>query len=379
MLKSVMPLHVSKFVPPPFAGVEAHIDTLLRSLAPEIKATLVAGSFGRSQRGEDGPYRIIEARSFGRLGMLPLSPKIMWHVRNEFKSGRANLLHLHAPNPWGDFSALYSAKDHPIVMTWHSDIIRQQNMLKFYRGTQKRVLERVDRIVVFTPKHYESSKQLHQINLESKVSVVPIGIDFEPLDSIVSDPEILATVDRFAAGRPLLLTIGRHVYYKGYSFLLSAMAKLHSSAVLVMIGTGPLTEDLKKQALELGLMDRVLFLGETTTSALVSVLRRSDYFCLPSVERSEAFGIATAEAMACGKPAIVCELNNGVNYLNKDGITGISVKPRDVNELAGAIDALARDDGLRRKMGEAAKQWVRSQFSIHAMREGTLKLYSELI
>lgn len=375
----IRPLHVSKFVPPPFAGVEAHIDTLLRALAPEIKATLVAGSFGVGRIEEGEPYRIVAAGSLGRVGNLPLSPKVIGIVREELRSGRSNLLHLHAPNPIGDLSALLGAKDIPVVMTWHSDIVRQKAVLKYYRYFQRKALMRADRIVVSTPKHYESSEQLHQFDLSHKISIIPYGIDFEPLDKGIRDFEVLDKVEQFSCGRPVVLTIGRHVYYKGYGHLLSAMAKVRSDAVLVMIGTGPLTTDFQKQVLESGLKNRILFLGETSTLALISILHRCDYFCLPSVEPSEAFGIATAEAMACGKPAIVCELNNGVNFLNKDGITGITVQPRNIDELASAIDTLALDESLRSKLGVAARTWVRSQFSIGAMRSATIELYSQLV
>ena len=72
-------------------------------------------------------------------------------------------------------------------------------------------------------------------------------------------------------------------------------------------------------------------------------MRRCDFFCLPSIERSESFGIASAEAMSFGKPTIVCELHNGVNYLNQAGETSLVTPPRDEAALADAIDQLAND------------------------------------
>lgn len=373
------PLHVAKFVPPPYAGVEAHVDTLLRALRPEVEGTLVAGESPAATQLEPPPYRVLTAKSYGRLSSVTLSPGVLPLVRGELRSGRCNLLHVHAPNPWGDLAALACGRDVPVVITWHSDIVRQQTLLKVYRPVQRAALRRADRIVVFTPKHYESSEQLHQIDLSSKIVKVPIGIDFGRLDAGSGDAATRAEIDRFAQGRPVLLTVGRHVYYKGYSFLLAAMAKLRSDTVLVMIGAGAFTESLMQEADELQLRERVLFLGEVDNASLVAAMHRCDFFTLPSIEPSEAFGIASAEAMACGKPTIVCELGNGVNYLNRDGHTSLTVPPRDVPALADAIDRLARDDALRSRLGVAANTWVREEFGVAAMKRGLIELYASLL
>ena len=122
----------------------------------------------------------------------------------------------------------------------------------------------------------------------------------------------------------------------------------------------------------------MLFAGEVDESTLVRAVHRCDVFCLPSIEPSEAFGIASAEAMACAKPTVVCELGNGVNYLNRDGVTGITVPPRDPSALAHALDMLVRDDPLRLAMGAAAREWVREQFSVETMKQRTLALYRTL-
>jgi rhamnosyl/mannosyltransferase len=310
---------------------------------------------------------------------VTLSPGVLQHARSELRSGRCNLLHLHAPNPWGDLAAVMADSRLPVVMTWHSDIVRQRALLQAYRPVQRRVLRRADRIVVFTPRHYESSEQLHQIDVSAKVVKVPIGIDFSRLDPGKADPRAAAAIDAFAQGRPVALTVGRHVYYKGYGELLSALARLRSEAVLVMIGTGVLTEDLKRQAQELGIRERVLFMGEVDDAQLASAMHRCDFFCLPSIAPSEAFGIASAEAMSCGKPTIVCELGNGVNYLNRAGVTSLTVPPQDVDALAEALDTLARNASLRQRMGAAGARWVHEEFGVAAMKRGMIDLYRSLL
>jgi glycosyltransferase involved in cell wall biosynthesis len=376
----IRPLHIGKFVPPPYAGVEAHVDTLLRALLPEVRATLLAGAspIAGAAVSSCSPYRTLVARSYGKLASATLSPSVLSIARQELSCGRCNLLHIHAPNPWGDLAALACARDVPVVMSWHSDIVRQRRLMKVYQYVQRRVLRRADRIIVFTPKHYESSAQLHELDVAAKIAYVPMGIDFAGLDQGYADVAMAARLKAWARGRPLLLTVGRHVYYKGYDYLLAAMARLRSETVLVMVGAGGLTSALQQQVRELGLEQRVLFLGEVDKAALVAALHACDMFALPSIAPSEAFGIASAEAMACGKPTIVCQLHNGVNYLNREGETSLVVPPRQVAALADAVDALALDEGLRRSMGSAASAWVRGEFSLDAMKQGTLTLYRSL-
>ena len=378
-MSQARPLHVAKFVPPPYAGVEAHVDTVLRVLRPEIEGTLVAGRLPSGAPADPHPYRVIEAASFGTFGSVPLSPSVVTHVRRELSSGRCNILHVHAPNPWGDLAALACGPQVPVVMTWHSDIVRQRRLLKVYRPIQQAALRRADRIVVFTPRHYESSSQLHEVDVAARIVKVPIGIDFDRLDARFGDSAVTARIDAFARGRPVLLTVGRHVYYKGYSYLLDAIARVKSELVLVMIGAGALTESLERQAGELRLGERVLFLGEVDNPGLVAAMNRCDFFTLPSIEPSEAFGIASAEAMSCGKPTIVCGLGNGVNYLNRDGVTSLTVPPRDAAALARAIDTLASDTALRQEFGTAARTWVREEFGTVAMKRGLMDLYASLV
>ena len=374
------PLHIGKFVPPPFAGIEAHIDTLLRALVPAAQPTLLASRPpGRDSVLSPTPYRTLAVACHGTLASVPISPRILGVAREELRIGGANLLHTHAPNPWGDLAAITAGRDVPVVMSWHSDIVRQRLLLRAYGPLQRRAVQRADRIIVFTPLHRGSSTQLDLPGVDAKLVMIPMGIDFAALDARPLDAAVAHDLARWAADRTVALAVGRHVYYKGFGYLLSALAATRESCVLALVGTGPLTPALRAQATALGLADRVRFYGQVTDSVLATLLSSCDFFCLPSVEPSEAFGIASAEAMAFGRPTIVCELGNGVNYLNRSGVTSLVCPPRDVGALADALDRLSRDAPLRRRMGEAARAWVRSEFDVGRMRDATLALYRSVL
>jgi rhamnosyl/mannosyltransferase len=207
---------------------------------------------------------------------------------------------------------------------------------------------------------------------------VPYGIDFTPFETAAATA---AGVElKRASGRRLVIfAIGRHVYYKGFEFLVRAMRDVRDDATLVLGGTGPLSEPLKELASSLGLAGRIVFPGRIADDALPAYYHAADVFCLPSVEQSEAFGLVQIEAMACRKPVISCELGNGVSYVNRDGVTGLVVPPADPHALAIALNRLLDDGALRGRMGEAGYVRAKSEFTIEAMTRGMLSVYQAVL
>ncbi len=373
-------LHVGKYFPPPYGGIEAHIDTLLRSLAPEVSSTLVAAEGSLKKSTQLLPYDCLIAESYGVFSSVNISPQVIPLAYNHLSNKHSDLLHIHTPNPWGDLIALIK-KDIPVVMTWHSDILRQKKLLCIYRVIQKMALKRVQKIILPTPFHINGSSQLRipKYDLESKFEVVPLGIDFSKFSEDVSGSKLTEKIKLISKGRPILLTVGRHVYYKGYDYLIEAMALLKTDAVLIMIGSGPLTASLIQRVRALNLQDNIFFLGSVNSIDLVAAMKICDIFTLPSVERSEAFGIASAEAMYCEKPTVVCDLDNGVNYLNQHGRTSIVVPPKNPQELAYAYNFLINNSTERIKMGGRAKFWVTQNFSVLKMKKEMLRVYNSVL
>ena len=112
---------------------------------------------------------------------------------------------------------------------------------------------------------------------------------------------------------------------------------------------------------------------------MAAYFNASDVFCLPSVAQSEAFGLVQLEAMACGKPVVCTQLNNGVNVVNQAGITGLAVLIRDASALAAALSKLLNDDALRSKLGQQAKVHAINGYSLSAMSNSHLALYHMLL
>ena len=101
-------------------------------------------------------------------------------------------------------------------------------------------------------------------------------------------------------------------------------------------------------------------------------------FCLPSIEKNEAFGIVQLEAMACAKPIISCDLTNAVNNINQDGLTGFVVSPRCPTLLADAIRRLYQEPLLCHALGRTAYQYAKEKFTIQRMVQQVKNLYEEI-
>ena len=173
----------------------------------------------------------------------------------------------------------------------------------------------------------------------------------------------------------ICFSFGRHVGYKGYEYLIDAAEKLNGNLRVLLGGSGPLTEKLKKYAAEKG--NRVEFLGKLSESQLKAYLCACNIFCFPSVGRNEAFGLALAEAMYFGKPAVTFTIpGSGVNYVSVNGETGIEVANRDSAAFAEAVNTLASDDGSRKKYGEAAKDRVERLFTKKKFSEKVRRMFA---
>jgi rhamnosyl/mannosyltransferase len=301
----------------------------------------------------------------------------LW-ARRLHREQRFDIVHLHFPDPMSHLAAAALPADVKLVISWHSDVIRQQRLLELYRPFLDRIVARADAIIGATPRHFSSSTQLGACRDPKRLRVVPYGIDFGPFDA--SAAAAAGKELKRKLGRSFLIfAIGRHVYYKGFEFLVRAMREVRNDAVLVLGGTGPLRDSLSELAASLGLADRVLFPGRIAEEALPAYYHAADVFCLPSVEPSEAFGLVQVEAMACRKPVISCELNNGVTYVNRHEETGLVAPPRDPGALAAALNRLLQDETLRKRMGEAGYARAKSEFTLERMWEGTLAVYRSVI
>jgi glycosyltransferase involved in cell wall biosynthesis len=145
-------------------------------------------------------------------------------------------------------------------------------------------------------------------------------------------------------------------------------------ANLLIVGDGPLRHKLEAEAsVNPVLRSRIHFLGHVED--VTPFYHACDVFALPSIARSEGFGIVQLEAMACAKPVVNTRLPSGVPYVSLDGVTGITVEPGNAAEIAGALNRLLDDPELRAAYGNAGLHRVRAEFTVAAMVGRTIEVY----
>lgn len=367
---------VNKYYPPHLGGIEFHMRDLATALAVrgvEVRAIVSNEDNAVASETIDGVEVIRMARSF-HYASTPVVPGMARALRKESaREGAPDLFHLHFPYPWGEVAWLRAKVSQPTVLAYHSDIVRQKVLLAAYSPILDRVLDRVDVILASSPNMVEHSPFLSRH--AEKCRVVPYGIHVE---RYADTPELLARAAalREGHGRPIVLFVGRLVYYKGPEVLVRAMAGV--DADLVVIGRGPLKPDLEALAASAGIASRVTFLDPVDDDELAAWYHAADVFCLPSVARSEAYGLVQLEAHASGTPTVSTTLTTSVPFVNADGVTGLTVPPGDVPALADALQTLVTDESLRARLGAQARERTRAEFTIQGMVDRTLEVYAEL-
>jgi glycosyltransferase involved in cell wall biosynthesis len=365
-------VHVFKdYYPPTTGGIEQHMRVLCAGLARHIDVTVLVPSRSRRRIEErlDG-VRVMRVPEFGRYFSAPLCPSMPAELRRL----TPDLVHLHFPNPTGDLAYLLSGCRAPVVLTYHADVIRQSRLLRLYRPVFGLLAPHVRRFIATSRQYLDSSAFLAPYR--DRCLVVPFGIELDSFALRIGEVDQVQELRR-RHGERITLFLGVLRYYKGLDVLIRAMARV--TGPLLIAGRGPQRAALEGLTRELGLADRISFLGEVSESERRLLLHACDVFVLPSIDRSEAFGIAQLEAMACGKPVVSSDLPTGVRMVNQDVVTGTLVPPGNPNALAGALNTLLEDDGLRAGLGKAARLRVEQEFTAERMIARTLDVYDEAL
>lgn len=355
-------LQVGKFYPPHYGGIETHLQVLCDGLRDHADVRVLVSSDDRSHSLE-----VIDGIPVERLGTrftlagAPICPGMSRRIRES----AADVVHLHLPNPAATMAYLASRHRGRLVVSYHSDVVRQRVLDAAFQPILRRLLDRADAIIAATPNYVESSPTLARYR--DRTHVIPYGIPIAGFER--RDDAVAALRERF--GPRMVLGVGRLVYYKGFEHLVEAMDRVDGH--LVIVGSGPLRRPLEERVRAMGLEDRVTLMGGVEDT--VPFYHAAQVFVLASIARSEAFGIVQIEAMACGRPVVNTRLDSGVPFVSRDGESGITVPPADPAALADAINRLLDDAALRDTLGRAARARVEREFSQEVMVRRVLGLY----
>ena len=358
-------LQIGKYYPPRWGGMETVLKDICETISPRVElSVVVANDKDCLEEERSAGFRLVRLPNWRTLFSQPITPGLWSALRRE----PAEIVHLHEPNPLA--LALYLLAGHRgrLVIHYHSDIVRQRKLKWLYRPILERGMRRAEAIIAGSQELIDGSKVLSK--WRDKCFVIPFGIDLRPFLS-------LNPAARKGSVARRVLAVGRLSYYKGFQFLLESMA--HWEGELVLAGDGEMRGELEALARRLGLASRVQFTGRIDSAELLRCYREADVFCLPSCERSEAFGLVMVEAMGAALPVVSTDLPTGVRAVNRHGETGFVVPPADPKALAGAIRSLFSDEEKRLEMGLAGRARAQRLFSRDVMADSILRLYQAVL
>lgn len=351
-------LSIGKFYHPTSGGVEMVTQTIAEEVVRYGGRSTVV-SFDGAVDGEEMIGGVSVRRFKSRmLGPAPFS----WRFLGEFRRlARAHeTLVLHYPNPLAELACFLMGRGaiSTMIVFYHSDLSRYNPIIdRLYWFFSRRVLRRADIIITTSPAYPIGSPVLR--HLQSKIKVAPLGTDTTSFH-----PNHPARVVEIPFPRRVLF-VGRFARFKGLDVLIRSLCSLPAEYGAVLIGDGPQGSLVKEMVDRLGLRERVLLPGIIPNDDLPGWYRACDLFVLPSVLRSESFGIVSLEAMASGLPVITTELGTGTSLYNRDGVTGRVIPPGNAEALAAAIIDCYEH---RQEMGRAARLEVERHYSLDVFR-----------
>lgn len=363
-------VHVYKDYHPVIGGIEGHVRLLAECQARQnLDVTvLVASPSARTQVANFNGVRVMRAARLATFASTPLSPVLVVRLRRL----ECDLVHLHLPYPLGDLAYALSGRGRPLVVTWHSDVVRQRLLGRLLYPLLIRTLRQAGAVIATSPPYLENSPALAPFR--AKCRVIPLGVDTARFDHV--DAAAVEALRR-QHGPRLVLFVGRLRYYKGVDVLIRAMTRVEGT--LLVAGDGSEGPRLRALAQELSLGERVRFLGDVEDTALPALYHAAGVAVLPSIQRGEAFGLALVEAMACGRPVVSTELGTGTSWVNQDGVTGLVVPRGNPVALAAALERVLRDPEWAARLGVAGRARACSEFDAGTMTDRTIALYRQVL
>lgn len=282
-----------------------------------------------------------------------------------------DIIHVHLPNPLANLAVLLAKHESvKVVLHWHSDIVKQKFLKILYRPMQSWLLNRSDAIITTSPIYGECSEDLFEY--KNKITVIPIGIN---ADNYKVDDNVFQAIKSKFRDKKIIFALGRLVYYKGFSYLIEAAGKLPDDHIILIGGRGPESQQLIDKVDKLNLHDKVKMLGFVDENELPAYLKACDVFCLPSIEKSEAFGVVQLEAFLFNKPVVSCSITgSGVGWVNRDQISGIVVPPKNSHELASALIKITQNQDSYSSL----HSYFEDNFTSTVMVLRTVNLYKSL-
>ncbi|MFZ6849898.1 glycosyltransferase [Undibacterium sp. RuRC25W] len=369
-------VHFGKYYFPDSGGIESVTASLAKG-AVEAGHDVTVVCFSKKEmlkRNEilDGVH-VVRNGCFIDASSQPVGFKYILNCINI--SQRADIVHLHTPNMLAALCGVFLPKKVKLLVHWHSDVVGKGLLGWLLAPLERILLKRADCIVVTSPVYANSSIVLRPFS--SKIKVIPIGVP----DALRMDANVDVGNDLINKlnGKRVVLSVGRLVPYKGFDILIEAAKIFPEDVMVVIVGGGAQERELKKKIYSANLENSVLLAGRVEDQTLSRLFQVADLFCLPSIERSEAFGVVLLEAMSYGLPIVATNIvGSGVPWVNLHNTSGLNVTVGDAKELASACMQILSDTDTSTKFSVGARNRYLKEFTESLSVKRVLTIYEEL-
>lgn len=297
------------------------------------------------------------------------------------KEGGFDVIHAH------DWLVTYAAKtlknayDIPIVATIHATEAGRNSGIhnetqRYINDTEWLLTYEATEVIVNSNYMKNELQRLFGLPFE-KINVIPNGINLSNFIGIERDYDFRR---QYAMdNEKIILYVGRLVYEKGIQHLIASMPKILSNyhdAKLVIAGRGGMMDELKAEARNLGLGNKVYFTGYLDSKQVQKMYKCADVAVFPSTY--EPFGIVALEAMLAGVPTVVSDVG-GLNEIVNHGVDGMKSYAGNPNSIADSVTSLLYDHQLAANVSKRAKQKVKEQFNWEKIAQDTHFTYEKAI
>jgi len=363
---------LTKYYPPHLGGMESHIQGISEELAKEgLQVKVYTSNIPLGEKKElVGGVEVYRSGSWFTLSNDPFTPGLLFQLLG----GEYDLIHVHLPDPFNGLFAYIAScsKNKPLVVTYHADIIKnkwfEKILYQLYKPIQHLILRRASRIIATSETYIDGSPVLKRF--VDEIDVVPNFVDHQRFNPKTDSSKIREKHN--LGNKKTVLFLGRLVPYKGIKYLIEAFQGIQD-AILLIVGDGPLREELCEQASG---VKNIVFVHDVPGKELPQYYAACDLFILPSVTRQEAFGITLIEAMASGKPCITTNIS-GMPYVVGD--CGVKVEPANPKSLSEAIQKLLINKKNREEKGLCGRKRVMEEFTKSGVADGVFNIYCEIL
>ncbi len=358
-------------------GIPSHVKSIFNifNFDKDISFVNLVPSLNKNQKSNFNTYKYlsnseeIECKSLFISKTFAISYEYLKSFFLLLKKYPEAPIHLHLPDPLSIIAVIFFSRRRKLIATYHADLIGKGKFFSVIYKFFLKVLVRKDCLFLFPTEKHISSSFMKKTKANKKI--LPFIFNAPSFSKLEKDK----LDEKFLDKQTRCLFVGRHVPYKGIDVLIKAFKRVNkdSNVLLNIIGNGPLTNDLKELARD---EKRINFIGEVDDNELKLYYLNSHLFILPSISKAEAFGIVQVEAMMCACLCLTTYLNNGVNVVNKENVSGLSFPPYDHEKLSALITFFSTNIKERNIFMENARKYSLETFSSNSLKMKYKMIYT---